>query len=514
MIPMLEASAALPSDMDCSDERQCLALLETLSPQEPERSQEKLSALLGGMALRPPPPAARLRILEAVRPALERIQSDLAVAYSQRPTSIGSDADRVLARVVSLWRAMARAYAEVARIGSTDGEIRAAIALLCQRCVLYTGRVVVEHFMARREVPAGAWSDVHGYYLSAEELGLASVNVAETAGPRTRYESCAETYAALLLVDLANPYARTPTELQRIYRWSQRFGRAVSLGRPKTESVAFYGLDLNRDEGPRPLRHLSEGHYLRQMGVERLQEAMLVVLSRISDGVSPGDLGLGKDCDAKDARRLLSQMNRLWCQAPRSRRFPRRSGNGTADLVRGFDAIHQLVSGTRAPQQGLRRRASDRSSGNEDEEDYGEAWRIVDEAVAGFRLCRRGGGALGLGDLVGLQLTGNQQKLLCRVNWVMYREDGSLEIGLYLLPGAPQCVNVRPAEAVEEGRWRPAFLLPGLSVLNEAPSLVLPQNCYEPLLELDVRGSEPFRARLDSLSTEGPNFERARFTRV
>ena len=116
-------------------------------------------------------------------------------------------------------------------------------------------------------------------------------------------------------------------------------------------------------------------------------------------------------------------------------------------------------------------------------------------------------------DLIGLRLSGSEQSLLCRVSWVMYRQDGALQIGVFLLPGAPRGVAVRPGEgAAPEEPWMPAFLLPGMEALKEAPSLVLPRGWFQAGRVLEVHAIRPFRVRLEALVTGGNNFARVSFT--
>ena len=531
LAPSLAKPIGLPPGMDCSDERQCLAFLAGLPLTDPAGAQERLAALVAGMERSPPPPESQLRVLETARTALDFVQSELGARYSMRPLPPGGEGDAVLGRVVSLWQAMARAYAAVAREGAGDPRLQVHIALICQRCILYSSQVVVECFRARREVHAGAWSEVHGYYLTAEELGIAATNVASDVGGKSRYESCLETYSALLLIELSNPNARTPREFAWTVRWARRFSRVVMLGKAESNKLPVYGLDLNVDDGAQPIRQLSEGYYLRQLGMERLKEGLQGVLARLQHGTDPVALGLGKDCVQPAVNRLMMLLFRSWCMNPRSRRFPRHAGGGEAEMALGLETIHHLVTGARFLQPGYRRSYSraeadalvtlgEMAAVPESEQIAAgyiagtEMWRVVDEAVSGFRLRRDGSGAaLTFGDLIGLRLPGSEQSLLCRVSWVMYRGDGALQIGVFLLPGSPRGVAVRPGEgAAPEEPWVPAFLLPGMEALKEAPSLVLPRGWFQPGRVLEVHAIRPFRVRLEALVNGGNNFARVSFT--
>jgi hypothetical protein len=59
---------------------------------------------------------------------------------------------------------------------SDDGDERCRPpGLILHRCIYYTGMAITEHHRARQELPAGVWLNLHGYYASAEEWGVATL---------------------------------------------------------------------------------------------------------------------------------------------------------------------------------------------------------------------------------------------------------------------------------------------------------------------------------------------------
>lgn len=523
-------SASLATDF--SDERVCLTLLAGLPLTDPARAQERLAALVAGMQRMPPPADSYLRILETARSALEFVQAEMSVRYALRPLPPKSEGEAAFQRVVSLWQAVSRAYAEVASMGAGMESVQAYIPLVCQRCVYYSGQVIMEYFRARREVGSGLWSEFHGYYATAEQLGIAAVNVAGDSGGKPRYESCTDAYCAVLLVELANPYSRSPREFAWVRRWSRRFARLVMVQPTSDGKQGLHGVDFNVDGGPLPLRNLSEGYSLRQLVMDRLKEAMPTILDRLQQGADPTALGLGKDCVQPGVSRLMSLLFRTWCVVPRTRRFPRHSATGEAEVASGFEAIHHQVSGKAFLQPGYRRNYS-RAEADElltlgetaevpvakPTDTWGYApgahiWQVMDESVSGFRLRREASGpAASFGDLMGIRPPGSTATLLCRVSWVMYGGDGGLMVGVFLMPGTPQTLAVRPAHApgAAEEAWMPAFLLPGMEALKEPPSLVLPRGLYKPERVLEVHALRPYRVKIAKVVNSGTDFARISF---
>lgn len=517
---------------DFSDERQCLTLLAGLPLTDPARAQERLAALVAGMQRQPPPADSYLRILETARSALEFVQAELSARYALRPLPPKSEGEAGFQRVVSLWQGVSRAYAEVASQGAAMESVQAYIPLVCQRCIYYSGQVIMEYFRARREVPSGAWSEFHGYYATAEQLGIATVNVAGETSGKPRYESCVDAYCAVLLVELANPYSRSPREFAWARRWARRFARLVSVQPTGDGKQALSGVDFNLDTGPQPLRNLQESYSLRQLVMDRLKESMQVILDRLQQGADPTALGLGKDCVQPGVTRLMTLLFRTWCIVPRSRRYPRHAASGEAEVATSFDAIHHQVAGKPFLQPGYRRTYS-RAEADElitlgetaevpvakPTDTWGYApgahiWQVMDESVSGFRMRREAAGpASSFGDLMGIRPPGSSATLLCRVSWVMYSGDGGLMVGVFLMPGTPRPMAVRPVHPPggEEEAWIPAFLLPGMEALKEPPSLVLPRGLYKPERVLEVHALRPFRVKIAKVVNSGNDFARISF---
>src|SRR5512135_828605 len=159
------------SSPDFSNAQQCLALLSSLPLAKLNQAHETLAHLLGGMQATPPAPTAYLEVLETVRTSLASVQEEMADRYAQSALPLGSRDDETLRRVVGLWQAMARAYDQLARVAGKDADHPGRLELICQRRIHYSGKAILEYFRARREVPKGLWSDLHGYYSAAQECG-------------------------------------------------------------------------------------------------------------------------------------------------------------------------------------------------------------------------------------------------------------------------------------------------------------------------------------------------------
>ena len=482
-----------PFPVDTAVAHACATQIARLPLTNAREAHQMLLMLLTGMSHRPPVAAAYLDVLETARAPLAFVQDELAQRYASKPLPPTPAEGEAFRQVLALWQAMARAYAQVAQLGSNDPQVQSKLALICQRCVHYAGKVILEYFRARREPSAGAWIDLHGYYATAEEWGIDKTAVPEPLNEVSKSQSAAEAYSAILLVDLAGPYSRSTHEFAWICRWARRFApqtAVVPLGEP-IETRAF-GIDLMRDAS-------------------------------------------GDDCPPSIASRLLLQLYKPWCLNATPRRFQRRGASGIALACFGFEAIHYHVTGAEFNQPEHVRmysrgdmeriwtfrdqidptRLSVRS--NQFELGYPlERWTVADQSVSGFRLQRGEAGArIGHGQLFGLKPPDGEQFLLAQVSWNLMLKD-ELYIGIHILPGVPQGIAVRPMgiKVSPSERYVRAFLLPAVPALKEEASLVLPRGWFQPERVVEAFTDRQTRLRLGELLGQGPDFERVGFTRL
>lgn len=528
------ARPSLP--IDTADARACAALIAGLPLTNAPEAHQTLTTLFAGLAHRPPAAAAYLDVLETARAPLAFLQDELAQRYAAKPLPPTPAEGETFRQVLSLWQAVARAYAQVAQMGSNDPRVQERLALICQRCVYYAGKVVLEFFRARREPSPGAWIDLHGYYATAEEWDIDKIVVPEPLNEVVKTQCAADAYAAVLLVDLASPYSRSAHEFAWICRWARRFAPLTAimpLGEP-VEARAF-GVDLMNDASTRPLELLPRKESARWFDTRRLSPSIQELLTRLKGRESPAALGLGDDCPASVAGRLLLQLYKPWCLNATPRRFPRRGAEGEAQCCFGFEAIHFHVSGNEFNQPEHVRIYSrgdmERIWTFRDQVDPTqlsvrtsqfqlgyplERWTVADQSVSGFRLRRGEAGArIAHGQLFCLKPPDGEHFLLAQVSWnLMYRDD--LSIGIHVLPGLTQGIAARPSgiNVSPSERYVRAFLLPSVPSLKEEASLVLPRGWHQAERIIEVFTDRQVKVRLGELLGQGPDFERVGFTRL
>lgn len=521
------------SNHDWSDARACIAHIATLPLANPREAHPGLAALLKGMSRNPPPAAAYLDVLETARAAVAFVQDELAQRYAAKPLPPMPGEEEAFRQVLALWQAMARAYAQVAQLGGNDAVVQERLALICQRCIHYAGRVIIEHYRAHREPGKGTWIDLHGYYATAEEWNLAATAVPEPLNEMSK--SSAETYASILLVDLANPYNRGTREFGWIVRWAQRFApftAVLPLG--EGETTHRYGIDLMQDRGARPLEILPRSESVRHFDTSRLAPELQQLLARLKQNIPPDALGLGEDCTSAAAGHQIMQLYRPWCLNATPRRFQRRAASGIAQGCLGFEAIHYHLSGAEFTQPEHVRMYSrdemERIWTFRDQLDPTqllklrtaqlgyplENWEVADQSVSGFRLRRGSAGArVEHGQLFCMKPPDGERFLLAQVSWLMLEANGGLLAGVQILPGVPKGIAIRPTGAAvsPSEHYVRAFLLPAMPTLKEPDSLVIPHGWFQAERVIEIFTDRQVRVRLSELLFRGADFDRVSFFR-
>lgn len=527
--------------MDFANPAACLDLLQKLHPIDIPRTHATLLQITEALLLASPAPNQHLEVLEAAREAIACSQSERARAYASQPLPPDSKENENLQQVLRLWLALSRSYAQIASLDAIAGTLEDQRALLAQRRTHYAGMALFEYFRARRAVPAGCWAEIHASHASAVRAGVASVRVPDALNEVWHAQSPLEAYVSILLTDIANPYGRSERELSWVIRWAQRFAPYCTVNTAEEDAKpAEYGVDLEADVGLRPLGLLPQTPTRLRFDGHTLATQIQAVLAQFKRGTKPASLGLGQDCPTDASARLLLSLYRPWGRGTAGRRFPRRRSEGRLQLsgdwlttgfaIEGFvfrqpraenqlhrlrEDISLLTFGERAPEVDTPQHAHERHQ--RDAERLGldyELWDMLDQSVAGFRLQRHAQGEpLGHHQLVGIQPPGGDRFLLGDLSWLMYREDGTLEAGVEILPGTPRMVAVRQA-AQKNSRdpYQQGFLLPPSAALKTAATLLLPSLWYGHGKMIDVhRQDKTHLVRLGRLIRRGLNYDLCAF---
>ena len=515
---------------DFTDSSGCAKWLQSLPLINVGPSHVRLLAQLDELNACSIAPAERLKILELLREPVSFVQKEHSKKFSSRPAPLAKPEREILERAHALWDALSYGYQHCLR-AVAGGASATSAALIGERVLWCTGQKMIAYYQAYQDVGEREWKLLHSVYAFVEERGVAGGEVAHPTH-KGKQTTCTETYAQVLLIDLANPGKLTPRQIELISLWLERWTPKVSIGRTPAaagDGVAPLVIDLSGAAGAS--RRMSEGDTTRVLDIHELGSSVRKRVGLLRKGETPAALGLGEDVTAPLAESLLTMLYRRWCEDKQSRAHPRRGASGTAQICAGMAAVHYFVTGRVFAARGGPQKISQVqheqiatlgrvTTRHEDEPgpppDFAvETWQIKDESASGLRLARVDTAAssrLMLGQLLGIRLADAKAFLLCAVKWLSVSVEFELRAGVQILPGIPQGAAIRAvgAQAAAE-QYTQAFLLPAVAALQAPETLVVPVGWFKQNREIEVLTERPGRLRLASVVDRGADFERVTF---
>ncbi len=504
---------------------------------DPLLAERQLTHFLDALLASPPASGVLRVLLERARVPLFVVEEEMARYYQNKAVPLASDEESCFQQVLSAWRKMAKAYALSARLADPDEgnpQFSVLMATILHRCLYYTGMVILEHYRARRELPPGIWLELHGYYASAEEWGVAYTPVEDVLESKLQATHCAAAYTQLLLVDIASPYGSTLRNLGLIRRWAGMWAPLVSIHRLDDDlEVPSYVVELMKDAPLHPAATADDPQAdARRLETVRLGLQINHMLSQLHQRMTPSQLGLAEETSGHVID-LLDRLLRPWTQSASPRRFRRFSSQAVARVAVGFEAMHFYVTGKTFEQPesaGAFSRGEfeqlftfgDRAEPGQELAIMSkkvfpvEEWTVINHSANGFRLGRSNGGArISHGQLMGICPHDGSRFLLAQATWLMQDEKGGLIVGVATLPGMPAGIGVRVAVA-KTGlgeRFASAFLLPPLSAIGEEGSIVLPHGVYlaDRIVEILADDGSVGQVRLKHSLQRGADYDRVSY---
>lgn len=526
-----------PSSLSISDLRTGADYLSQLPLANPPLAEKQLIEFLDALIANPPEAGILMSLLEQARVPICFVEEELARRYHNKPLLLSDDEEQCFQQVLSVWQRMAKAYALCARLQepATDNpQYLTLLATILHRCIYYNGMLILEHFRARREVPAGIWHDLHGYYETAEQWGIIYTPVNDALENDLQATHCAAAYVTLLLIEVAGPYSNSVRDLNLIRRWAGMWAPLVSLHRLDDEyEVPPYIVELMKDQPIHPTGADSDiGADARRLDTSRLGLQLSHMLAQLRQRMTPSQLGLGEETSGHVIQ-LLEHLSRPWTQTASPRRFRRFSSEGTARVTVGFDAMHFFINSSEEFIQPDSASTYSRAEFEElftfrDQATPGQAlnikpkvdfpieeWTVINHSANGFRLARsHAGQKIAHSQLLAVCPHDGERFLLGQASWLMQESSGELVVGVSVLPGMPEAISVRHAlaNAGHADRHVRGFLLPPVAATHDEGSIVIPGGMYQAsgTLEIVADGKE-LQVRMKHIRQRGVDFDRVSY---
>jgi hypothetical protein len=317
--------------------------------------------------------------------------------------------------------------------------------------------------------------------------------------------------------------------MEFLVRWTEKWSGLVSLALLPLAPSAIppLAIDLTGGAGPTHFEGVESPASMRYLDLELLGRTLRQLITRLKQGQTPAQLGLGADAHQPGCENLLMLLYIQWCRAGTDRGEQRNPGAEKAQVCVGMHAAHFYISGRafRAPGSGPTREE------HYDLQMFGhitertqralasavttaiESWQIVNQSGSGFLSMLREPDAqlrIGHNQLVAVRRGSSKQFYLGVVQWLRVEETTEMFAGVRLFPGIARTVAVRPVNftpASGSKSFERGLLLPEFP--PSAPTtLILPSGWYQSGRVIAIHDDQKQDAMLMDLLEKGSDFDR------
>lgn len=482
----------------------------------------------------------RLNTLELLRETVGYVQDDYAKKLIAKPLPLNESELMVFVAIVQLWQAMVLGYQRCLQAYIASDKLLAKHgALLCQRCLLYSGLEIFEHLRTGYEFEPRLWHQLNELYAFAEQQNLQSTEVPDPLNGKHPLSSCRSIYVKTLLACHARPAELTRSQLQLLDNWLAQWSNMVTVENRYTVSKGDaqpLAIDLAGEQGLLPVKQVMHCASMRYLATVPLSKLLRVKTILLQQGQTPRQVNLCEHHSSSDCIELLAFLHQCWCEDQSARFGERRPVAQHAQLCYKMEGIYAHMSGKPFTQPG--RDATLGSVARKQIETFGrvlrgthkneliemgyplETWIIENERILGARLTREDalGGRLNYNQLIALRPGDAEAFLLGVTAWTNVTHAGQLQIGVRYLPGAAEPVSIRATgvNLTVSDKHAPAFLLQAVPALKVPASLVIPRDWFSAgrVVEVLHQNAEKQNVKMVFSVEHGVDFERVSFTLV
>lgn len=480
----------------------------------------------------------RLDTLELLRETVGYVQDDYAKKLIAKPLPLNESELMVFVSIVQLWQAMVLGYQRCLQAYiAGDKQLAKHGAMLCQRCLLYSGLEILEHLRTGYEFDARLWHQLHALYAYAEEQGFQAEEVTDPLNPKFPRSSCRSIYVKTLLSCYARPAELTRSQLLLLDNWLTQWSGTVTVERSYAASKGDaqpLAVDLASTRGLHAIAHSTHSESMRYLAMVPLSKLLRVKTVLLQQGQTPRQVNLCEHCNAGDCIEFLTFLHLCWCENHNTRFGERRPVAQHAQVCYKMEGIYAHLSGRPFKQPG--RDSAMGNTGRRQIEAFGrvlqdahnkellemgfplETWQFENESISGARLTREDtfGGRLSYNQLLGLRPSDAETLMLGAVAWANVTRDGKLQIGVRYLPGAAEPVGMKATgiNPTVSGRYVPAFILPAIAALKIPSSLVVPRDWFQAdrVVEVLHQNGEAQEVKMGFSVERGLDYERVSYS--
>jgi hypothetical protein len=486
-------------------------------------------------------PAERLAILEILRKPIMQAQDEGAKRFIGKPLPLVPPEQAAFDSAHAVWQALLKGYGRCIEAEMTHAAIgNPRLALLFQRAFATLAAAQIDTYRAGFDPSSEHWLALHKLYATAENAGIGDTEVEDAVRQGKTPSSPRAVYAEVMLLHATGPHELSTRHLAWVARWSRRWARKVRIV-ATTPALDGETVPLNIDlaAGRAAGYRLVDGPNARWLDTSEVRRSLKKRLSQLEKGTPPAELQLGEDCTQPACGQVLKHVYQRWCRGGINRRHERTATDASCAVVVGVEAIYYHLAGEQPFRQpgytddeALRRERDEmatfgriaphslgtlgpQQSHRVEEWNVVEEWQMLDESATGIRASHPLNDLLervSQRQLVAVRPPAASAFLVGNLRWTMVTGDARLHVGIMILPGRPEAIALRAIElsGVREP-YRPGFLLPAVSAVGSAASIIAPPGTFRAGRMLELTGGQLPRVRLTHLIDRGIDFDRVGF---
>jgi len=482
----------------------------------------------------------RLNSLELLRETVSSIQIDYAMKLVAKKLPLSRDELTIFVSIIGLWKGMVTGYLRCLKdCLAGDAQLVPMGALLCQRCLMYSGLQIFEHMKTGYEYDLKLWHQLHELYAFCEGREWQLTPVVDELNVLNTSTSCNATYTKTLLACHAHRADLSRHLLLLLDRWLALWSSGVTIERRYTASKGDappLAVDLGSNLGLQLPQLISPSDKIRYLVTVPLSKLLRVKTILLKQGQSPQQLELGEGCNARECEYFLNYLHQSWCEGHDGRVDERHSATIKAQTCYGMESCWAYIENKPFKQPAndrtidtLSRKqiaAFGRVLSNTDRHDLSamgmqlETWLIENESIRGARMLREGneGARLGTGQLLAVRPNNANAFMVGAVSWVKVTQTGQLRCGVRYFPGLAQAVSMKATgvNLTVSDKFVAALLLPAVSALKTPASLITPRDWFKPgrVVEMVQAGKNKQLFKMELSIERGADYERISYSEI
>lgn len=479
-------------------------------------------------------PVERLRIVEHLRAPIYDLQMEMTARVANKPLPHPRSELDTLLTARQLWDALSRNYQKCLQ-AQVDGEqsIQPYAAFIVQRCIRTLTAEMLSYYALYEPLRPGIWQQLHTLFHYAESQHFLDEKVRESRNPATQAETVKSAYVRALLLALSDPYHFSSRQLFELDGWLDKWALRVEVTPKPTrdDSGIPVIVDLKAERGA-TVALGKPGEDSRYLSLDRVGRSVRKRIKFLREGGNPAEIGLARDHAKGEYEAFLSYIYAQWCESKPGRACERHAATSVVDICFGPAAAYFFINGEQlfSPPD---RKSKVNEAAMRDLQIFGhvsqrslqkareeagfslEQWCGVNESALGFCVRRElhAGGRLMHRQLLALRAPDTKQFVLGAIQWTKITGE-NIELGLELLPGAPQPIAARlgGVGGGAHGKYVEAFRLPEVEATKSAARLVTPTGWFRSARVVHIlEGEEKHSARLVELLERGADYEVTRY---